>query len=63
MNRAQPGPSAVVVGGGILGSLSALALSRLGIDTRWVGPREPAQRDDAAQARAYALAPSTVRLL
>ena len=43
--------------------MSALALSRLGIDTRWVGPREPAQRDDAAQARAYALAPSTVRLL
>lgn len=61
MGRTQP--SAVVVGGGILGALSSLSLSRLGIATRWVGPPEPAQRADAAQARAYALAPPTVSLL
>jgi 2-polyprenylphenol 6-hydroxylase len=63
MNRTQPGPSAVVVGGGILGALSALTLARLGLATRWVGPPEAAQRADHAQARAYALAPTTVALL
>jgi ubiquinone biosynthesis UbiH/UbiF/VisC/COQ6 family hydroxylase len=63
MNRTQPPPSAVVVGGGILGALSALTLARLGLATRWVGPPEAAQRADHAQARAYALAPTTVALL
>ncbi|MGA1693217.1 MAG: FAD-dependent monooxygenase, partial [Burkholderiaceae bacterium] len=63
MNRTQPAPSAVVVGGGILGALSALTLARLGLSTRWVGPPEVAQRADHAQARAYALAPTTVALL
>ena len=63
MNRTQPAPSAVVVGGGILGALSALTLARLGLATRWVGPPEMVQRADHAQARAYALAPTTVALL
>jgi 2-octaprenylphenol hydroxylase len=54
-----------VVGGGIMGALSALVAARFthngGVD--WWAPPENPKRDDGAQARAYALAPQTVDLL
>jgi 2-octaprenyl-3-methyl-6-methoxy-1,4-benzoquinol hydroxylase/2-octaprenylphenol hydroxylase len=54
-----------VVGGGIMGALSALVAARFthngGVD--WWAPPENPHRDDGAQARAYALAPQTVDLL
>jgi 2-octaprenylphenol hydroxylase len=51
-----------VVGGGIMGALSALVAARFG-PVQWWAPPENPQRDDGAQARAYALAPQTVDLL
>jgi len=51
-----------VVGGGIMGALSALVAARFGL-VDWWAPSENPQRDDGAQARAYALAPQTVELL
>ena len=54
-----------VVGGGIMGALSALVAARLTHNgqVHWWAPPESPQRDDGAQARAYALAPQTVELL
>ncbi len=54
-----------VVGGGIMGALSALVAARLTHNgpVDWWAPPENPQRDDGAQARAYALAPKTVDLL
>lgn len=51
-----------VVGGGIMGALSALVAARMDA-VEWWAPAEQPQRDDGAQARAYALAPQTVELL
>lgn len=54
-----------VVGGGIMGALSALVAARFAHNgaVDWWAPPENPQRDDGAQARAYALAPQTVDLL
>ncbi len=51
-----------VVGGGIMGALTALSAAHLGYHVLWFGPVEQA-RADAADHRNYALAPPTVDLL
>jgi len=52
-----------VVGGGIVGACASLVIAQAGHRVTWYAPSEPARRADGAQARAYALAPGTVRLL
>jgi len=54
--------SAAVVGGGVMGALSALTAAQLGMRVLWFGPTE-SDRIDGAQARNYALSPSSVDLL
>ena len=50
-----------IVGGGVMGALSALTAAQQGLKVLWFGPAE-ADRPDAA-ARNYALSPATVALL
>jgi ubiquinone biosynthesis UbiH/UbiF/VisC/COQ6 family hydroxylase len=54
---------ATVVGGGIVGALAAVALAKKGFAVQWFAPPEPAQREDGAQARAYAISPASMALL
>lgn len=51
-----------VIGGGIIGALTALMAANLGHRVRWYGPSEKT-RVDGADHRNYALAPHTVELL
>jgi ubiquinone biosynthesis UbiH/UbiF/VisC/COQ6 family hydroxylase len=51
-----------IVGGGVMGALSALTAAQLGLKALWFGPAE-ADRTDGADARNYALSPATVGLL
>lgn len=51
-----------VIGGGIMGALTALTAAQLGINVVWFGPTER-DRSDGADARNYALSPLTVDLL
>lgn len=51
-----------VIGGGIMGALTALTAAHLGIKVAWFGPPEQG-RTDGADARNYALSPLTVDLL
>lgn len=70
MTRKKPSSSAstvaqapvAVIGGGIMGALTALVAAHLGHRVRWYGPQEKA-RVDGADHRNYALAPHTVELL
>jgi len=55
--------SATVVGGGIVGALASVALAKKGFAVQWFAPPEPAQREDGAQARAYAISPASMALL
>ena len=52
-----------VAGGGIIGACASLLLAQAGHRVVWFAPQEPPRRNDGAQARAYALAPGSVRLL
>lgn len=52
-----------VAGGGIMGACASLLLAQAGHRVVWYAPQEPPRRNDGAQARAYALAPGSVRLL
>lgn len=52
-----------VAGGGIMGACVSLLLAQAGHRVVWFAPQEPLRRNDGAQARAYALAPGSVRLL
>ncbi len=61
--RALGHARAAVVGGGITGALSCLVLAHEGVQVDWYAPHEPEIREDGAQARAYALAPSARELL
>ena len=51
-----------VIGGGIMGALTALTAAHLGINVAWFGPSEQG-RTDGADARNYALSPLTIELL
>ena len=53
---------AVVIGGGVMGALTALTLAHLNHEVVWFGPEEKT-RADGADHRNYALAPLTVELL
>jgi 2-octaprenylphenol hydroxylase len=52
-----------VVGGGIVAGCAARLFAQRGHDVLWVGPKEPLQRSDGADQRAYALGPQAVSLL
>lgn len=60
--REQPDALIAVVGGGIMGALSAIAGSQAGLSVLWFGPPEQG-RKDGADARNYALGPASVALL
>ena len=64
MSRSR-GPGAVVVGGGVVGAASALAMARSGLDVHLVEAREPHpwRADAELDLRVFALAPSSARLL
>ncbi|MBU3725677.1 MAG: ubiquinone biosynthesis protein UbiH [Burkholderiaceae bacterium] len=61
-SHAPAAPTIAVVGGGIMGALTALTAAHLGINVAWIGPAEQG-RTDGADARNYALSPLTVDLL
>lgn len=60
--REQSDALIAVVGGGIMGALSAIAASQAGLSVLWFGPVEQG-RQDGADARNYALGPASVALL
>ena len=57
-----PDAMMAVVGGGIMGALSAIAASQAGLSVLWFGPVEQG-RQDGAHARNYALGPASVDLM
>ncbi len=54
---------AVVVGAGLVGSATALALARAGLNVALVEPREPAAPAEAWDIRVYAISPDSEALL
>lgn len=62
-DEAQTGLRVAVAGGGIIGACASLVFAQAGHRVVWYAPQEPPRRNDGAQARAYALAPGSVRLL
>jgi len=51
-----------IIGGGVMGAMTALVAAHSGLSVLWFGPKESG-RADGADHRNYALAPSTVGLL
>ena len=54
---------AVVIGAGLVGSASALALARAGLDVALVEPRAPIVPDLGWDVRVYAISPGSETLL
>lgn len=59
----RPRYHAVVIGAGLVGSASALALARAGLNVALVEPREPIDPDQGWDVRVYAISPGSETLL